>query len=146
MGYNPKCLDNLKPAQKGEVRNPKGRLPDPPEVKMIKKMSKKILNAKIDEYLDKTVEELQSILDDKTAKTLDHFIGRIVMQGIVKGDPTRFDTLINRRIGKVKDRIEVARPKPTIIKRPNGEEIELGSELKEEIKDTSIDDDEDYDD
>ena len=137
---------NLKPIKKGEVRNPKGKPRIPDEIKAIRQMSKYILDAKIDEYLDKSIEELEKILKDKSLKTLDHFIGQIVLAGITKGDPVRFDTLLNRRLGKVKERIEMLRPEPLVIHRSNGDQLELTSQLKSETLHIDQNQDDYYDD
>jgi hypothetical protein len=46
------------------------------------------------------------------------------------GDIKAFDFVLDRSIGKVKDKLEVQGPKPTIIKRKDGSAVELGAALQ----------------
>lgn len=119
----------LKRIQKGERLNPSGRPKIPKDlVKIRKKYTKETIQGLIAQCLDKSVEELQVILKDKNNKVVDHLVGRVCLLGIVKGDPIRFNFILDRLIGKVKEEQEVKLIKPFIIETLEGEMITLGAE------------------
>jgi hypothetical protein len=49
-----------------------------------------------------------------------------------KGDIKALDFALDRSIGKVKEKVEVQGPRPTVIKRKGGDIVELGSTLTSE--------------
>ena len=129
----------LKKIKKGQVLNPSGRPKIPADLKEIrKKYSKEVIQGLLAQCLDKPVEELEAILKDKKNKVVDHLVGRVALMGIVKGDPVRFNFILDRMIGKVTEQKEFKMAKPFVIEGANGERIELGmsdiDELDEEKK------------
>lgn len=119
----------LKKIKKGQVLNPSGRPKIPKDLKEIrKKYSKEVIQGLLAQCLDKGVDELEAILKDKTNKVVDHLVGRVALMGIVKGDPVRFNFILDRLIGKVTEQKEITLSKPFIIEGQNGERIELGME------------------
>jgi signal recognition particle subunit SEC65 len=117
---------------KGKVTNPKGRPRIPKEIAVVKVMSKQMVETAISLMLNKKVTELEAILKDKSRPTLDHFIGRIIMKGIVEGDHQRLEFLFQRVIGRVKDQIDISMPEPYIVESVGGDKrIECGMKTLE---------------
>lgn len=119
----------LKKWKKGQSGNPSGRAKMPEDLREIrKKYSKQIIQGLLAQCLDKSVEELESILKDKNNKVVDHLVGRVALLGIVKGDPVRFNFILDRLIGKVKEEKEINLLKPFVIEGSDGEKITVGVE------------------
>lgn len=53
-------------------------------------------------------------------------------KAIEYGDVQRIEWLTARLFGKVKDEVEVTLPKPMVIRRRNGETLELGAKVEGE--------------
>ena len=79
-----------------------------------------------------TMDELRKVVADKNTDAADLMICQIVINAIKTGDQKRLEFILDRTIGKVKDTLEVIQPTPTVIRRKNGEEVELGTVLKRE--------------
>lgn len=107
-----------------------GRPKKPEELRRLEKLTKSEVIAKLAQFLKMNVDELQVILEDKALPVIDHWVGRVALMGIKNGDHQRLNFLFDRLIGKVSDKLEVTLPKPTVIVRPNGEQVVLGSEDK----------------
>lgn len=119
----------LKKWKKGQSGNPAGRAKMPEDLREIrKKYSKQIIQGLLAQCLDKSVKELESILKDKNNKVVDHLVGRVALLGIVKGDPVRFNFILDRLIGKVKEEKEINLLKPFVIEGSDGEKITVGVE------------------
>ena len=119
--------------KKGENNNPKGRPRIPDEILFARSLNKSFVEVKITELLRKSVKELEQLLKDKDKESIDHFIGRIILIGIVKGDPTRLNFLFDRVIGRVTEKIDVKVPKPFLIESLDGDKtVECGMKLEEE--------------
>jgi hypothetical protein len=84
-----------------------------------------------------TMDELRKVVADKNTDAADLMICQIVINAIKTGDQKRLEFILDRTIGKVKDTLEVIQPTPTVIRRKNGEEVELGTVLKREEDDES---------
>ena len=82
-----------------------------------------------------TMDELRKVMADKNTDAADLMICQIVIYAIKTGDYRRVEFILDRTIGKVKDTLEVIQPTPTIIRRKNGEEVELGTFIKKEEQD-----------
>lgn len=74
---------------------------------------------------------IQVRLQDPKTSMLELIVGGIVDKSAKDHDHLRANFLLDRTIGKVKEQFEVTMPKPTIITRPNGEQVILGSQLDE---------------
>lgn len=119
MKYN-KGWENLRPIKKGEVRNPTGKGGGPnPELTELRRMSAHQVAEIGTLIVSKNLTKLQDIINDaigtKTKppnpnskhSALKVWMARVALKGIGKGDPHALDVLLNRIVGKVKDRIEV---------------------------------------
>jgi hypothetical protein len=81
-----------------------------------------------------TKAELKAIALDPRTDAADLMLCQIVIYAIETGDYRRVEFILDRTIGKVKDTLEVIQPTPTIIRRKNGEEVELGTVIKKEAE------------
>jgi len=112
----------LKKFKKGHPGNPKGRPKIPDDLKRIrKKYSKEVIQGMIAKCLDISVSKLEDILKNKENKIIDHLIGRVVLMGIVHGDHTRLNFILDRLIGKVTDKLEFEGKEEIIFRARIGE-------------------------
>jgi regulator of sigma D len=93
---------------KGQVANPKGRTPIPEELKKIRKMNRDRLELVVSKYLNMNLIELNQVVKDPNTTALDHMICQIIIKSMATGDHARFNALMDRVVGKVKDQIELA--------------------------------------
>ena len=112
--------------KKGQSGNPKGRQKKPVEVAFAQKLSKEFVQLRLTHFLRMPLKDLKQILKDEDRESVDHFICRIIVMGIVKGDHLRLNFMFDRLIGKVKDVVEHKVPEPFIIEGYNGEKITMG--------------------
>lgn len=112
--------------QKGQVANPGGRRKLPDDIKEARKVTQDELERSINRAVFSTRAELAALVKDPGTRMLDVMVASIVAQASQKGDQQRLDFLLNRMIGKVKDRIEVKPQEPFIITRASGEQVVLG--------------------
>ena len=122
---------NLQPVQEGENgRNPTGKNGmRTSELVLAKSLSREWVELKLVELLQKDMDEIEAVLDDRKRQVFDHWIAKIITKGIQEGDYRRLDFIMDRLIGKVTEKKEISVPKPTIIRRRNGETVELGAEI-----------------
>ena len=118
--------------KKGQSGNPKGRKKKPDEVAFAQKLSKEFVQLRLTHFLRMPLDELEATLKDKTKESIDHFICRIIVMGIIKGDHIRLNFMFDRLIGKVKEHVEHTIPEPFIIEGFKGEKVTLG--IKESKK------------
>lgn len=119
---------SFKPGQSG---NPAGRPPHPPEIKQASQLSKTSFNAILNKYLHCNASELEFVVTNPNIPVIDMVVCKILLESGNKGDHVRLNFLIERLLGKVKEEVEISLPKPTIIQRSDGTEIELGARMEE---------------
>lgn len=99
----PKQIANLRPAKKGEVRNPLGAGSHNKEIKAIKALTQKEI-ADVGTLLlggnESTLNEARMNPDSSVLKV---WICSIAENAIKKGDATAFNALLDRIVGKVKE-------------------------------------------
>lgn len=110
--------------------NPNGRPRLPEELKAARKLTRVQLEILINRYLSMSAAEMMVVAEDPCTPVLDLMIASIIKRAVVNGDQLRLDFILNRIVGKVIDNVEISYPKPTVIKRRDGSEVELGSELE----------------
>ena len=93
--------------KKGQTGNPNGRPRVPEEVVAARKWDKKQVEQTLEKFLDWPLKDLAEHLNDKAIPVIEALIGKILIEGIKKGDHTRMDFLLNRLIGKVKDDVNI---------------------------------------
>lgn len=93
--------------KKGEVHNPKGAAAHDPIKRIIKKLTVPQLEEVIGLVLFSPPEKLKEEAE-KDPTILKTWIAAAAMTGIKKGDLTHLTSLIDRVVGRVKERIEVS--------------------------------------
>ena len=98
---------NLKPAQKGEVRNPNGR---PRKfVSALKEQGYKMseVNDAIQVLMSMTIDELKEVYNNPKATVLEKTIAAAIRKSIEKGSLYSIETLLTRVYGKPKEQVDV---------------------------------------
>lgn len=111
----------FKPGQSG---NPSGR---PKDI---------LTAAKLSQIIDKlsvmTRAQLQDVVTNPKTEMIELYVASIFAHGSKTGDYSRLEALLQRRIGKVQDRVEVS-AKPYIVRNLDGTvHAELGAKAEEE--------------
>ncbi len=112
--------------KKGKSGNPLGGKLHNPVRRAIKKLTQDQISEIGSFILSNNKEKLNEIVQDKDASILKVWICSIAGNAIKKGDASALNTLLDRIVGKVTDKIEVKVPKPTIIELEGGDKIVLG--------------------
>lgn len=116
----------------GETGNPGGRPKLPEDIKAAKKLNKIELERLLNLYLTLSSEEISERMTDRTTPALEKMVGSIIQKAVDQGDQQRLTFLLDRLVGKVKDELDITViPRPVIIERSDGTEIEMTSEVKE---------------
>jgi hypothetical protein len=104
------------------------------EVKICKKINKKIVEAKLAEILQKSMHVIREIALDDEKSGLDHWIAKIITVGVQHGDHQRLNFMFDRLIGKVTEVKEIRQVQPFAIESFAGDKtITLGmDEVKED--------------
>lgn len=111
-----------------------GQPPIPPELKAARRLNKVEFETMANRYIWSTAAELAAALANPETPALERVLVQILTEAAIHGDQAKAEFFLNRLIGKVKDEVEVSIVKPFIIRRLNGEEIEMGSTKIEEKK------------
>lgn len=119
--------------------NPYGRPSIPDEIKNVRKLSPMLVSGMISKYARMTRGELTAVIEDRTTPAINITICVILAKAMQDGDYTRLNFLLDRSIGKVKENVEITIPKPTIIERLDGSQMQLGHD-KPKIIDAEYDD------
>jgi hypothetical protein len=94
----------------GESGNPNGRPPLPDDVREVKKLTQSELEKVLNDCLLLTKEQLEKICNDSESTMLQLLVAGIIIKGVQNGDSARFEFLLNRLLGKMKDKIELTGP------------------------------------
>ncbi len=116
---------------KGQSGNPGGRKPMTDEERAVKKLTKETFNDLSEKMMTCTKEELEDMIAMGLPFESELFI-RMMLTLAEKGDMTQYQKYLDRRIGKVKEEVEINLPKPTIIQLSGDKQIVLGSERDED--------------
>lgn len=120
--------ENLRPAwKKGQSGNPDGGKKHNPELKAIKNLTEKELIEVANMVIKGTMDELLETREDPESTVLQRMLASVAVRVMKKGDMHAMDILLNRMIGKVKDKIDVnnmnSTPARVIVTMPsNGKE------------------------
>jgi hypothetical protein len=104
MPITKKSLSNLKPAKKGEKRNPEGARTH--KTYQMKKLTNLELQDIINAVLNKNKKELKSIIDDPEASALKVGVATSIAKAISRGDWKTIEAIIERIVGKVTVKID----------------------------------------
>lgn len=118
-----------KPANAFPVGNKlsNGRPKKDPLIKKAAKFTRTSIEALLTQFLYLNMDELNAVIEDAKRPTIDHFVAKILQIGIKTGDQQKLNFLLERIIGKVRDQIEHTVVRPTIIRRLDGSEVQLGA-------------------
>ena len=107
MAVTEKQLKNLKPAKKGEIRNPEGGRAHNPITKALKKITIESYREIIETILKGNLEELRAIAADPKTPALQVGIAVAFMNAIKKGDYQVIERIAERIVGKIPDELNV---------------------------------------
>lgn len=119
---NPASLANLRPAKKGEVRNPKGGAGPKNALYKVQRLTCLEVAECGSLVLQNNIHELQKIVSDSFGddpkvgnpdaehSALKVWMARVAIKGIAKSDPVMLDTFLNRVIGKVEQSVRFEPP------------------------------------
>ena len=103
----PRNLSNLKPFKKGQSGNPLGRSLENPEMKKLKNLTEAEMVEVGSLVVKGTIKQLRAIKDDPNASALKCMMAAVAIKTISTGNPQALDILLNRLVGKAKERVEV---------------------------------------
>lgn len=92
--------------KKGEVRNPLGAGAHNPELRKLKTLTEQELVEVGSLVIKGSIVELQAIMKDPNCTALKAMMASVAIKAINKGDGVALDILLNRIVGKVKERVE----------------------------------------
>lgn len=105
-GSSPNSRKNLKPVEKGEVRNPEGSRAHDPYRRELKKFTSTYLTEVIDAAVMGNLEALQAIVKNPKSPAIQVGVARVLYNGIRDGDWDIIEKILARIIGKVPDKID----------------------------------------
>lgn len=88
--------------------NPSGRPKEDPILKKLQKLTANELEDVASVIIKGNIDDLQAIAKDKTASVIKVMLAATCVKIISRGDMEALDRLLNRLIGKVKDKVEVS--------------------------------------
>lgn len=98
--------------QKGQSGNPEGARRHNQEVKVLRRLTHGELAHVATTLLKKKKEGVDQIADDPEASALAVWIARIIQTGADAGNGAKLDTILNRLIGKVSDKVDLTVKRP----------------------------------
>lgn len=125
---NPSPETRFKPGNPGGPGQPK----IDPEVKRIRKFTAQELEELITTLLALTDEERIAVLKDPKASTIKKCIASVLTKAGEQGNMSQLDMVLNRVIGKVKEKIEHEGLQPSILVRRNGDIVEFSLTKKQD--------------
>lgn len=90
----------------GQSGNPNGQPKVPQEIKDARQLTKLELERLLNKYMVMTKDEVQEALKNPATPALELMIGSIVAKAVSGGDDKRLNFLLERMIGKVKEKVE----------------------------------------
>lgn len=91
----------------GKSGNPDGRPPLAPKVRKLKKLNQKEFISLVSKYMRKTFSDLETLAQDPETNALDLMVISLITNTIRAGDYNRLNFLLDRTIGKVKEKHEL---------------------------------------
>ena len=114
---------------KGKSGNPKGRPKTPPDVRNIRALSKTEFTRIANEFLWLSTTAADKKLKSRGLSQFEKAVGQTVKKAAA-GDLMRLNMVLDRLIGKPRDKMELTVPKPFIILNADGTEaMTLGAEV-----------------
>lgn len=91
--------------EKGKSGNPKGREPIPKDIKDLKQLNEAEFKGLFNKYMNTPVKALKTHYQAMELPGKDMLIISVIYMAVKFGDHKRFDFILNRLIGKVKDEV-----------------------------------------
>jgi hypothetical protein len=98
---------NLRPAKKGEIRNPKGRPPLSPIQKALRELTVETYRTVIELVVSGNMAELQRMIDDPKISVLQIGVAKAFMKAMKAGDYQTIERIAERIVGKIPDQINL---------------------------------------
>lgn len=111
--------------KKGQSGNPAGRMPDSPELKKLKALTKSELTEVGNLIVKGDYVALKKMAKDDRATVLQRMLASVAQSVIYDGDMHKLDILLNRLVGKVKEEVNLTSNLPQVIVNlpSNGREV-----------------------
>ena len=120
----------------GQSGNPNGRPKLPGDIKEARKLNAIEFERIANKFLFLSREEIKAIVNDPDTTMIENLIASIYVRGVTEGSYQHLDFILNRLIGKVKDKVEVE-SKPFIVRLLDGSEIHMGHKPEEKETDAN---------
>lgn len=112
--------DRFKPGQSG---NPNGRPPMPKEINRFKKLTIEELEELGSVLMRSTKAEIDDILKDPAESQIRVIVAKALMLAASEGNFNMLDSILNRVIGRPKEKIDLTVTKPSILIKKDGTEV-----------------------
>jgi hypothetical protein len=103
------------PFKKGVSGNPNGRPTITPEVKALRKITNQSLEEIGDLILSGDRPKLQEIASSNTEPAIRVAYAKATLNAMVKGDLSTLEIILNRVVGKVREKLDLSSPEGAII-------------------------------
>lgn len=113
--------------QPGQSGNPAGGPGLPQALRDARKMNVAMVQEILQKLMDLAPEDFDAYQPLSMHEKMVH---AIIAEAVAEGLPSHLNFLYDRIIGKVKDQLEVTLPKPFIVKRSDGTEVVMGSQVE----------------
>ncbi len=90
----------------GQSGNPLGAALVPEDVRAFRRETPVTIARLLQKFLMMTPTELDLVSEDPATPMMDRFVISIIRRGVLDGDPMRFNMLLDRMVGKVKDPVQ----------------------------------------
>ena len=107
MVMTAKQLANLRPAKKGEIRNPTGGNQPSVLLKALRKITIDSYREVIEFVMSNNITALKAIIEDKEAPAFKVGVATSMLKAIKTGDYNMIDRIAERIIGKIPDNLNV---------------------------------------
>lgn len=125
--------------KKGDPRiNIKGRPPTAAAVQKLKRITSETVAQQIQDVAFMSVAELEIYLARRDVPAMGAMFGRILLEALKTGDPSKASFLMERTVGKVKERLEVSTPVPFIAEYSDGTKEIMGAVVGPPVLDGEV--------
>lgn len=107
MVVTKKQLENLRPAKKGDIRNPRGGQAHNPLVKAIKNLTVDSYREVVEIIMTENIEAIRAIIEDPKSPAFKVGIATSLMKAIKNGDYHVIERIAERIIGKIPETLNV---------------------------------------
>lgn len=108
-----------------------GRPPTPPELKAARRLTKTEFEVLVNKFLWADTATLIAYQQDPSLTTIERMMCSVISAALQDGEPKQLEFFLTRLLGKPKDTVEVITPKPYILEKLDGTQLEMGSRLEE---------------